>query len=179
MEGDMDVKIYSTPTCGYCRQAKQYLKEKGIPYTEYDVSVDQAAAQEMMQLTGQTGVPVIVVNGQTIIGFDRPRLEMLLNSTRSGNGKRPGFGLKIADASKMTQQAGAVPVFGAFVGAVKAGSAAEKAGLRAGDIVTEINLRSVNNANDLEQALAGLSIGGRVAISFIRGEKTLQTEVVM
>lgn len=175
----MDVKIYSTPTCGYCHQAKQYLKEKGISYTEYDVSVDQAAAQEMTRLTGQMGVPVIMVDGQTIIGFDRDRLEVLLNSSRSGNGKKPGFGLKIADASKMAQKAGAVPVFGAFVGAVKAGSAAEKAGIQVGDIVTEINLRSVNNANDLEKALAGLSIGGRVAISFLRGQKTMQTEVVI
>lgn len=175
----MDVKIYSTPTCGYCHQAKQYLKDKGISFTEYDVSVDQAAAREMMQLTGQMGVPVIVVDGQSIIGFDRARLEILLNSNRSGNGKRPGFGLKIADASEMAQKAGAVPVFGAFVGAVKAGSAAEKAGLRAGDIVTEFNLRSINNASDLEQALAGLSIGGRVSINFLRGQESLQTEVVV
>lgn len=175
----MEVKVYSTPTCGYCQQAKQYLKENGVAFTEYDISVDQMAAQEMMQLTSQMGVPVIVVDGQAIIGFDRAKLEVLLNANRSGNGKKPGFGLKIADASKVAQKAGAVPVFGAFVGAVKAGSAAEKAGLRAGDIVTEINLRSINNANDLEEALAGVSIGGRLTISFLRGQETLQTEVMI
>jgi glutaredoxin-like YruB-family protein len=175
----MEVKVYSTPRCGYCHQAKQYLKEKGVPFTEYDVSVEQTAAQEMMKLTGQMGVPVIVVDGQAIIGFDRARLEVLINSGRSGNGKKPAFGLKVADASKMAQKAGAIPIFGAFVGEVKPGSAAEKAGLLPGDIVTEINLRTVNNAGDLEQALAALSIGGRVSIGFLRGQETLQTEVVV
>ncbi len=172
----MDVKVYSAPTCGYCHQAKNFLNDKGVKFTEYDVSRDQSAAQEMLKLTGQTGVPVIVANGQTIIGFDRAKLENLLSKSSGGNGKRPHFGLKIADASKIAQKAGSVPVFGAFVGAVNEGSLAEKAGIHAGDIVTEINLRSINNAGDLEQALADLSDGSRVTIGFLRGQESLKTE---
>ena len=74
----MDVKLYTTPTCTYCYMAKQYLNQKGIPFTEHDVSVDRAAAQEMVSKTGQMAVPVIIVNGQTVIGFNRPLLDDLL-----------------------------------------------------------------------------------------------------
>lgn len=72
-----DVTIYTTPTCGYCRQAKRYLAEKGVQYKEVDVSTD-AAAEEVVHRTGQFGVPVIDVGGTLVIGFDRARLEELL-----------------------------------------------------------------------------------------------------
>lgn len=72
------VSIYSTPTCPYCAQAKQYLKDKSIPYTDIDVSSDEKARQEMIDKSGQMGVPVIVVDDQMIVGFDRGRLEQLL-----------------------------------------------------------------------------------------------------
>lgn len=78
----MDVTIYSTPTCGYCTLAKDFLQEKGIAYTDIDVSVDQKKAQEMVEKTGQMGVPVIVVNkdGQEeiLVGFDQVQLTNLL-----------------------------------------------------------------------------------------------------
>ena len=89
----MNVTVYTTPTCGYCHQAKKYLSERGVKYTEHDVSRDKAAADEMVRLTGQMGVPVIVVDGKPIIGFDRPRLESLL-AKGGGNGSRPRFGLR-------------------------------------------------------------------------------------
>ena len=81
LEVEMDIKVYSTPICGYCHQAKKYLNDKGIKFTEYNVSQDHSAAQEMMKLTGQMGVPVITVDGQVIIGFDRAKLESLLAKT--------------------------------------------------------------------------------------------------
>jgi glutaredoxin len=56
----MRVDIYTTPTCGYCHQTKQFFNERGIRYFEYDVSRNHDAAERMMNLTGQTGVPVIV-----------------------------------------------------------------------------------------------------------------------
>lgn len=174
----MNVTIYTTPTCGYCHQAKEYLSERGVKYTEHDVSRDKAAADEMVRSTGQMGVPVIVVEGQPIIGFDRPRLESLLTKG-SENGSRPRFGLKIADASKIAQKSGALPVFGALVGAVAPGSLGEKAGLQQGDIITELNLRPINNARDLEKALAGLVPGNRATIAFLRGQKTMSSEVVI
>ncbi|HJX12473.1 MAG TPA: Uxx-star family glutaredoxin-like (seleno)protein [Dehalococcoidales bacterium] len=167
----MDVKIYTTPTCGYCHQAKRFMDDLGVKYTEYDVSRDRAAAGEMVQLTGQMGVPVIVVDGQVIIGFDRARLQALL---AGGNGKRRiSFGLKIADAGPKAR-----PV-GALVGAVAPGSLGEKAGLKAGDIVTDINTRRVSNAAEMEKALAGLKPGGIMTVLFRRGDKPGKSEIVL
>jgi glutaredoxin-like YruB-family protein len=74
----MEVKIYSTPTCPYCKMAKQYLSSKEVPYTDYDVSNNQAALEEMLKLSGQMGVPVIVIDGQVIVGFDQARIDNLL-----------------------------------------------------------------------------------------------------
>ena len=74
----MDVKVYTSPTCGYCHQVKRYLSERGVEFTERDISVDRAAAEDMIRQTGQTGVPVIVVDGEAVVGFDRPRLDQLL-----------------------------------------------------------------------------------------------------
>ena len=71
---DKHVTIYSTPTCHFCHMAKDYLGEKGIEFTNYDVSTDAAKRQEMIQLTGQLGVPVIVVNDSIMVGFDREKL---------------------------------------------------------------------------------------------------------
>jgi S1-C subfamily serine protease len=160
--------------------AKEFLSQKGVPYTEKDVSKDRAAAQEMIQKTNQMGVPVITVGDQYVIGFDRRRLEELLAGQGGVTGEqKPSFGLQIADASKITQKAGVLPVFGAFVGAVKPGSAADKAGLQQGDVITEINLRPVSNADDLARALSGLSRGNRVNIAFLRGQQKLYTETVI
>ena len=173
----MDVKVYTSPTCGYCGQAKRFLTDRGVSFTEHDVSVDRAAAQEMVRLTGQMGVPVIVVDGEAVIGFDRARLEQLLAG--AGNGQRPRFGLKVADASKVARRVGAVPVFGALVGAVAPASAGERAGLRKGDIITEMNMRPIRGADDLERALGNLSSGSRVTIVFLRGQETLKSESVI
>lgn len=75
-----EVIIYTTPTCGYCHQAKRYLAEKGVNYTEIDVSTDEAAAEDVVRRTGQFGVPVIDVGGTLVVGFERRRLEKLLQA---------------------------------------------------------------------------------------------------
>lgn len=75
MEEKKKVKIYSTPTCPYCKMAKEYLKEKGVEFEDVDVSTDQEAAKEMIGKSGHTGVPQIEINGKIIIGFDREALE--------------------------------------------------------------------------------------------------------
>lgn len=171
----MNVTLYTSPTCGYCHQAKAYLAQNGVKYIERDVSVDRAAADEIMKLTGQTGVPVIVVNGQPIIGFDRARLDQLLVSSGASNKLR--FGLNIADASRIAQKAGAVPMFGAYVGQVASGSLGQRAGLLPGDVITELNMRSINDATDLEKALWSLASGGNVSIVFTRGNNILKADV--
>lgn len=64
-----DIKIYSTPTCPYCIMTKDYFKKAGIEFENIDVSTDQAKAQEMVEKTGQMGVPVIEIDNNTIIGY--------------------------------------------------------------------------------------------------------------
>ena len=72
------ITIYTTPTCGFCHMAKNWMDSKDIKYTEKDVSVDVTAAQEMVNKSGQMGVPVIDIDGDITVGFDRPKLEHLL-----------------------------------------------------------------------------------------------------
>lgn len=72
------VIIFTTPTCSFCRLAKQYFNEKRVRYTEVDVSRDQRAAQDVMRRTGQMGVPVIMINNRPIVGFDKPKINQLL-----------------------------------------------------------------------------------------------------
>ena len=75
---DKTVTIYSTPTCHFCQIAKDFLKEKGITYTEFDVAHDLERRQEMIQRSGQMGVPVIFVGDTMIVGFDREKLASAL-----------------------------------------------------------------------------------------------------
>jgi len=72
------ITIFSTPTCGYCNMAKQYLSSHNIRFRDVDVSRDQAAAQDLVRRSGQMGVPVIDINGKLVIGFDQPKINQLL-----------------------------------------------------------------------------------------------------
>lgn len=74
----MSVLIYSTPSCPFCKMAKQYFNEHNISYTEKDAMNDAAAREEMVKKSGQMGVPVIDIDGKIIVGFDKPKLAALL-----------------------------------------------------------------------------------------------------
>ncbi|UCD15368.1 MAG: thioredoxin family protein [Candidatus Omnitrophota bacterium] len=74
----MEVKVYSTPTCPYCKMLKQYLDSKSITYQNFDVSVDNEALDQMVKVSGQMGVPVIVVGDEVIVGFEKARIDSLL-----------------------------------------------------------------------------------------------------
>lgn len=74
----MSVTIYTTPTCHFCHSAKEYFDEHKVKYKEIDVTKDQVAAMEMVQKSGQRGVPVIEINGKIIIGFDKGAIEKAL-----------------------------------------------------------------------------------------------------
>jgi glutaredoxin-like YruB-family protein len=78
---DKTVTIYSTPTCHFCHMTKDFLKEKNIAFTDFDVAHDLEKRQEMIQKSGQMGVPVIFVGDEMIIGFDQERLVSLLGIT--------------------------------------------------------------------------------------------------
>jgi glutaredoxin-like YruB-family protein len=73
-----NVQIYSTPTCVYCKHAKEYFTENNIAFTEHDVAADLEARKAMVEKTGQMGVPVIDIDGEITIGFDKARLAGLL-----------------------------------------------------------------------------------------------------
>lgn len=73
------VIVFSTPGCGWCRKLKDYLKYNKIVFKEIDVSNDPKAAQDMVRKTGQQGVPQIWINNQPIVGFDKTRIDRLLD----------------------------------------------------------------------------------------------------
>jgi len=72
------VIVYSTPNCPWCIRVKQFLKENNILFLDWDVSVDQLAADEMIKKSGQMGVPVLDIDGQIVVGFDKEKIKQLL-----------------------------------------------------------------------------------------------------
>jgi len=78
MPQEHEVIVYTTPTCPWCEMVKRYLQAREIPYTEIDVSADYNAAMEMVRKSGQTGVPVVEIDGEIVVGFDRERIDQLL-----------------------------------------------------------------------------------------------------
>lgn len=72
------VEIYSTPTCTYCQAAKEYFTQNGVEYTEFDVAADEIKRGEMVEKSGQMGVPVIDIEGTIIVGFDEAKIKEAL-----------------------------------------------------------------------------------------------------
>jgi glutaredoxin 3 len=73
------VEIYSTPSCTFCNLAKDFFTANNIAYTEYNVMSDLTKRQEMVEKTGQMGVPVILIDGNIIVGFDQEKIKSILN----------------------------------------------------------------------------------------------------
>ena len=76
------IKVYSTPACPYCHLLKEYLKEKGVEFEDIDVSQNENALQELVQKTGQMAVPVVDIDGEIVIGFDKEKIDRLLKITQ-------------------------------------------------------------------------------------------------
>ena len=72
------VEIYTTPTCVYCKMAKELFATHNIPYTEYNVAEDAEKRNELIAKSGQMGVPVILIDGEVVLGFDEEKLRSLL-----------------------------------------------------------------------------------------------------
>ncbi len=72
------VRVFSTRTCPYCDMLKAFLREKKVDFQDIDVGSDYNAAMEMIQISGQRGVPVAEINGQVVVGFDQPRISQML-----------------------------------------------------------------------------------------------------
>ena len=75
---DKQVTIYTTPTCHYCKAVKEFFTNHNVKYTEFDVQADAVKRQEMIEKSGQMGVPVIYIGEEMVIGFDEERLTQLL-----------------------------------------------------------------------------------------------------
>lgn len=72
------ITIYSTPTCVYCKTLKEYLNSKQIEFKEIDVSQDEVELEKMVAISGQMGVPVVEIDGNVVVGFDRERIDEIL-----------------------------------------------------------------------------------------------------
>ena len=72
------VTIYSTPSCHFCHMAKDFFKENNVAYTEYDVASNLEKRKEMLEKSGQMGVPVIIIDGELTVGFNKPKIAQLL-----------------------------------------------------------------------------------------------------
>ena len=134
------------------------------------MTVDREAAARMVRLSGQRGVPVITIDDEVIVGFDRRRLaELLANKAPVA----PQLGIAVADAAPRLQ------VAGAYVGRVKPASPAEQAGLRPGDVIVEFNGHAVHNAVDLESLSSRLRRRDQVALAYVRGGQRTHIELVI
>ena len=129
------------------------------------MSLDRAAAEEVVRRTGQMGVPVTVAGDEVIVGFDRPRLERLAARLAS-SAPRPRLGLLVKDWPGAAEVGGARP-----------GSPAELAGLRAGELVEALDGRPIRTAADLEMIAAQLRAGAAVEVQFRRGGERHRTRL--
>lgn len=78
---DKTVTIYTTPTCHFCQMSKEYFKANNVSYTEFNVATDMEKRQEMIDKSGQMGVPVVFIGDEMIVGFDKKRFDELLGVT--------------------------------------------------------------------------------------------------
>ncbi len=132
-------------------------------FRERDVAEDPVAAEEMVRLTGQRGVPVVVIDGRVVVGFDRRRLDELLAEPR-----RPHLGAAVADVTQMAAEGRTFPSSGAYVGRVTPGSPAARAGLRVGDVIVSLANHSVDSALDLESLMARVPVGSSIPLAYYR-----------
>ena len=170
----MSVVVYTTPTCGFCHQVKAYLNQRGVPFTEYDVSRDPQAAADMVRRSGQQGVPVILIDGQVVVGFRRPLIDQLLAQRAT---RPPRLGAVIADASRIAAKKGVQLPDGAYLGRVDPGSVAALAGLRPGDVIVQLAGQTVRTDQDVDRIMANVCPGQMVDLLVWRNGQTIRTTV--
>ncbi len=132
----------------------------------------------MVRLSGQQGVPVIAVDDQVIVGFDRPRLERVLAARAAPPAGKPGLGARVADAATMALRQPGLAADGAYIGGVRTGSPAEQAGLRAGDVIVAVGGTPVHDAAGLQAALAGAGAGPLI-MQYVRDGQAAQVAVAL
>jgi S1-C subfamily serine protease len=127
---------------------------------------------EMVRISRQQGVPVITVDGQVVVGFDQPRLRQLLDQASQA---RPKLGASVADAASQVKKHPGIPAAGAYVGQVKSGSPAERAGLHSGDVITALGGQPVQRAGDVQRLLSGMPPGRDISLTYVRDGETHDT----
>jgi glutaredoxin-like YruB-family protein len=170
----MSVIVYTTPTCGYCYQVKAYLGQRRIPFVERDVSQDGQAAREMVQLSGQQGVPVVLVDGQLVLGFNRPRIDQLLAQRAT---HPPRLGVSIADANRIAEKKGIRLPAGAYVGRVSAASPAALGGVQVGDVITALAGQPVRSDQDVHRIAEATRYDQEVDLTIWRAGQTFSARV--
>ena len=125
----------------------------------------------MFRASGQRGVPVTVIDGQVVVGYDQRRLTALLDQDTT---RQVTLGISIADAARIAEKQGGGPAVGAYIGRVKAGSPAEKAGLRAGDVIPELGGRPIHTAADIHAVTAAHRPGDRLSLTLERGGREMR-----
>ncbi len=163
------IKLYISYTSAICLQVLEFFKRRNVEFTVYDVSENQMAMEEMARLSGQRQVPVIVIDDQVLVGFDMAHLRRLFPLQ-----ERPQLALGISAASvKPTDR---YPQ-GVFVGNVKPGSLAERAGIKKGDIIIEMIQRPVKSVADIHQLMSQVIPGDPISLTLWRAGKTLRLTV--
>lgn len=167
------VTVYSTTTCPWCDRTKEYLRSRNVPFRDVDVSSDMNAAREMIEISGQQGVPVVATDQEVIVGFDQLRLARIAD--RFTGNKRPAFGVLGANADDYFARhpeklpSGETDIKGVFVGQVKPNSVAQKAGIRTGDVIQALANKRVRNMVALDQIMASVKAGDHVSVRLLRG----------
>ena len=126
---------------------------------------------EMIQVSGQQGVPVITVDGQVVIGFNQPRLVQLLQQAK------PKLGASIADAASQVQKHPGIPSSGAYIGQVRPGSPAERAGLRPDDVITALGGQAVQCAADVHRLIPQMPKNQDIPLTYVRDGQEQNTWV--
>jgi glutaredoxin 3 len=170
----MSISIYTTPTCGFCHQAKAYLKQRGMSFVEFDVSRDPQKAAEMMQVSGQRGVPVILIDGQLILGFNEPMIAQLLDRRAA---RPPRLGVSIADSSRIAEKKASSLPRGAYVGKVNLSSSAALAGVRPGDVIIQLAGQAIHSDQDVHRVSAGIRYDQDVELVVWRNGQTIGMRV--
>jgi glutaredoxin len=160
------VMLYVSPANPFCHQVYDFLVRREVAFTVHDVSEDPAAMRAMAFASGQHDVPVLVVDGQVYTGFDLSLLNRLF--------PRPGsrgirLGISVASAKPSEDRPG-----GAYVGQVKADTPADRAGIRAGDIIIEMAQRPVRRAEDVHTIAAEINPGSRIPLTIWRARRRLR-----
>jgi glutaredoxin 3 len=175
------VTVYSTQTCPWCDRTKEYLSSRNVPFVDKDVSSDMDAAREMVQISGQQGVPVVATEHEVVVGFDQLRLARI--AARFAGTKRPAFGVLGANAEDYFGRhpekapAGEVEVRGVFVGRVKPRSVADRGGIQAGDVIQAFANKRVRDMHGLDALMESVKAGETVNVRVLRGAEDVNLEL--